>query len=93
MARLIISDGDAGSDTRALLNALLQRAVIVMEPVDLSGNAFPSSGGSGGGAPCENDEFPVAVPGSPAGTYIDVGLRLRAKVDNPGQDITKWTWY
>lgn len=93
MARTTILNGDEGSDVRARLNRLLQRAVMVMDPVDLSDDLFPETGGSGDlDEVCENDEFPVAVGGSPGGSYIDVGLKIRATADNPGQDIENWTW-
>lgn len=94
MPRPQISNGEAGSSVRDKLNDLLSRAIIVMEPVDLSDDLFPSGGGSGdSGAVCKNDEFPVEVGGAPGGAGIDAGQRLRALEDAPGQTLASWTWY
>lgn len=94
MARTTILNGDQGGDVRSLLNELLQRAVLMMDPVDLSANTFPEIGGTGSdGSVCKNDAFPVEVAGSPGGTYIDVGYRVVALVDDPGQDLANWTYY
>ena len=94
MARVIILNGDEGGDVRSLLNELLQRAVMVMDPVDLSTDDFPETGGTGaGGEICANDEFLVSVAGSPGGTYIDAGYKIRALTDTPGQTLANWTYY
>ncbi len=94
MPRPQITNGEAGSSVRGKLNELLQRAIFVMDPVDLSDNLFPTGGGSGdSGAVCKNDEFPVEVGGAPLGAGIDAGQTLRALEDAPGQVLAGWTWY
>jgi hypothetical protein len=61
--------------------------------VDLSSNAWPTTGGTGvGGAILKNNTFDVTVQGTPAGMSepILVGMTIRAKTDTPGQTNSNW---
>lgn len=44
---------------------------------DLSSNAYPIAGGSGGGAPVDGDEYYVTDAGTPAGELIPAGSILK----------------
>lgn len=63
---------------------------------DCSGNAFPSTGGSGSGGAIESgNQWYVSVAGELVDQYGDtvavgVGALLIALTDAPGQDGTKW---
>jgi hypothetical protein len=64
--------------------------------VDLSSNAFPTTGGTGsGGAILKNNTFDVTVTGTPSGATepIPVGAMIRALTDSPGQTLSNWRIY
>lgn len=56
-----------------------------------SGNAFPSSGGSGGaGAILKGDLWTISVGGTLNGIAVTAGDVVRALVDTPGQTGSNW---
>ncbi|GEM_PF-3577182 len=58
---------------------------------DASGNAFPSSGGSGSaGAILKGDIWTISVAGTLGGTAVKVGDWIRARVDAPGSTAGNW---
>lgn len=59
---------------------------------DASGNAFPSSGGSGSaGAILKGDIWTVSVAGTLGGVAVAAGDTVRALVDTPGQTASNWS--
>ncbi|OQY03180.1 MAG: hypothetical protein B6I20_05530, partial [Bacteroidetes bacterium 4572_117] len=59
---------------------------------DASGDAFPSSGGSGdGGAVLKGDMWVVSVAGTLGGNNIQVGDFVIAETDTPGQTAANWS--
>lgn len=94
MGRPQFADGDLGSAIRAKLNQIIANAVITINyAFDLSANLAPTSGSLEGGGVARNDEYQISVGGNLDGSYIDSGMTIRAKEDNPGDDITKWRTY
>lgn len=58
---------------------------------DASGNAWPSSGGSGtAGAILKGDLWRISVAGTLGGTAVQVGDAIRALVDTPGTTAGNW---
>lgn len=59
---------------------------------DASGNAYPSSGGSGtAGAILKGDIWTISVAGTlPTGRVVEVGDIVRALVDSPGSTEANW---
>lgn len=58
---------------------------------DASGDAFPSSGGSGsGGAILKGDLWTISVAGTLGGTAVTPGDLVRALVDSPGSTASNW---
>ncbi len=58
---------------------------------DASGNAFPTSGGSGSaGAIKKGDLWYISVAGTLGGKAVGVGDAIRALIDAPGQTATNW---
>lgn len=59
---------------------------------DASGNAYPSSGGSGtAGAILKGDIWTISVAGTlPTGRVVEVGDTVRALVDSPGSTEANW---
>lgn len=58
---------------------------------DASGNAFPSSGGSGtAGAILKGDLWLISVAGTLGGVAVAIGDQVRALVDTPGQTSSNW---
>lgn len=58
---------------------------------DASGNAWPSSGGSGAaGAIMKGDLWYISVIGTLGGTAVRIGDSIRALVDGPGTTATNW---
>lgn len=58
---------------------------------DASGNAFPTTGGSGpSGAIKKGDLWTVSVSGILSGLKVTPGDLIRALVDNPGQTSSNW---
>lgn len=58
---------------------------------DASGNAWPSSGGSGtAGAILKGDLWRISVAGTLGGTAVQVGDAIRALVDTPGTTASNW---
>jgi hypothetical protein len=61
---------------------------------DASGNAFPTSGGSGtAGAILKGDVWRISVAGTLGGNAVDVGDTIRALVDTPGQTAGNWATF
>jgi len=59
---------------------------------DASGNAFPSTGGSGiSGAIKKGDLWYISVAGTLGGTAVSIGASVRALVDTPGQTAGNWS--
>lgn len=57
-----------------------------------SGNAWPSSGGSGtAGAILKGDLWYISVAGTLGGTAVSVGDTIRALVDTPGSTASNWS--
>lgn len=58
---------------------------------DASGNAFPSSGGSGtAGAIKKGDLWTISVAGTLGGVAVTIGDVIRALSDTPGQTASNW---
>jgi hypothetical protein len=58
---------------------------------DASGNAFPSSGGSGtAGAILKGDVWTISVAGTLGGVEVAAGDTVRALVDTPGTTASNW---
>lgn len=58
---------------------------------DASGNAYPSTGGSGtSGAILKSDQWRISVAGTLGGTAVSVGDVLVALVDTPGSTSSNW---
>lgn len=59
---------------------------------DASGNAYPSSGGSGtAGAILKGDIWTISVAGTlPTGRVVEIGDTVRALVDSPGSTEANW---
>lgn len=58
---------------------------------DASGNAFPTSGGSGpAGAVLKGDIWQISVAGTLGGKAVEVGDSVRALVDSPAQTASNW---
>ncbi|MCE3278039.1 MAG: hypothetical protein K0S44_230 [Bacteroidetes bacterium] len=58
---------------------------------DASGNAFPSSGGSGtAGAILKGDIWTISVAGTLGGSAVVAGDTVRALVDSPGTTASNW---
>ena len=58
---------------------------------DASGNAFPSSGGSGSaGAILKGDLWTISVAGTLGGHAVTAGDVVRALVDSPGSTASNW---
>lgn len=56
-----------------------------------SGNAWPSSGGSGAaGAIMKGDLWYISVAGTLGGTAVKIGDSIRALVDGPGTTASNW---
>lgn len=65
--------------------------VVFCGEVDLSSNAFPTTGGTGAfGGIKKGNVFRVTVPGTISGTVIPVNAEIMAKVDVPGQTVSNW---
>lgn len=59
---------------------------------DASGNVAPSTGGSGtGGAILAGDEWVLSVAGTIFGTLRNIGDRITALVNSPGQTSGNWS--
>lgn len=59
---------------------------------DASGNVAPSTGGAGtGGAILAGDEWVLSVAGTLFGTPRNIGDRITALVNNPGQTSGNWS--
>jgi hypothetical protein len=57
-----------------------------------SGNAWPSSGGSGtAGAIMKGDVWRISVAGALGGSAVSVGDLIRALVDSPGSTASNWS--
>jgi len=55
-----------------------------------TGNAFPTTGGSGGGAPVAGDMWNITVDLSVGGNFYPSGTVIMALIDTPGQTLTNW---
>lgn len=73
----------------------LTGTVINLGDYDLSSDLLPDAplGTGAGGEIKRGNEFDILVAGNPSGIYIGAGATIRAKVDNPGQDLNKWRIY
>jgi hypothetical protein len=77
--------------TQAYANALVVGLLDDRGNYDASGNAFPSSGGSGSaGAILKGDLWTVSVAGTLGGTAVTAGDVVRALADSPGQTASNW---
>ena len=78
--------------TKAYADALVVNLLDYRGAYDASGNAFPSTGGSGGsGAILKGDMWIISVAGTVTGYgLLHVGDSLIAAVDSPGQTYTNW---
>lgn len=57
---------------------------------DASGNTYPTTGGSTGGAPQEGDIYYLTVGGTLNGDVWNAGTLLIALTDSPGQTNANW---
>lgn len=67
------------------------RAYVDCGDYDASGNAFPTTGGTGtSGAIKRGNTFDISVAGTLGGEEVPPGATIRAKVDTPGQTLSNW---
>lgn len=92
-----VSTAQAAADTVVLNSAKAYADGLVVGLWDdrgnynASGNAFPSSGGSGmAGAILKGDIWTVSVAGTLGGQAVAAGDTVRALVDTPGQTAGNW---
>lgn len=77
--------------TQAYADALVVGLLDDRGNFDASGNAFPSSGGSGSaGAILKGDLWTISVAGTLGGTSVTAGDVVRALTDTPGQTTGNW---
>jgi hypothetical protein len=77
--------------TRAYADSLVVGLLDDRGNYDASGNAFPSSGGSGSaGAILKGDLWTISVAGTLGGVAVTAGDVVRALVDTPGQTSSNW---
>lgn len=58
---------------------------------DASGNAYPTTGGSGtAGAVLKGDMWIISVAGTLGGEAVQIGDSIIANTDNPGQTASNW---
>ena len=79
--------------TTAVSNAIsaIPSSVSIRGSYNASGNAFPSSGGSGSvGAIKKGDLWTISVAGTLGGTAIKIGDTILALSDSPGQTAGNW---
>lgn len=86
-----VSDSDPHGD-RAYADSLVTGLWDDRGNFDASGNAYPSSGGSGtAGAVKKGDIWTVSVAGTlPTAQAVEAGDTVRALVDTPGQTQANW---
>lgn len=77
--------------TKAYADALVVGLLDDRGNYNASGNAFPSSGGSGSaGAILKGDLWTISVAGTLGGSAVTAGDVIRALVDTPGQTSSNW---
>lgn len=78
--------------TKSYADALVVGLIDDRGSFDASGNAYPSSGGSGSaGAILKGDLWFISVAGTLGGVAVEIGDSVRALADSPGQTASNWS--
>lgn len=86
-----IPDISATYATRAYADSLVVGLIDDRGNFDASGNAFPTSGGSGAaGAILKGDLWTISVAGALGGVAVNIGDQVRSLADTPGQTASNW---
>lgn len=87
----IALDATGGLASKAYADALVVGLIDDRGNFDASGNAFPSSGGSGSaGAILKGDLWLISVSGTLGGSAVIAGDQIRALTNAPGQTSGNW---
>jgi hypothetical protein len=83
--------GTAESNAKAYADGLVAGLLDLRGNYNASGNAYPSTGGSGSGGSIKKGDFwYISVAGTLGGVAVGIGDSIYALVDSPGSASTNW---